>query len=761
MPVGQREAMLRILEQQKAAGLIATREQFDIELDKLVSALQGDGFNPNLRLKYPNESEATRVSSDMLNDNFASIYVALSGLFTQMNRTDVTVHRHRVVRKSDFDRVRAATNKLLEDVAIYRFLKDTAGAWTEVKYGSFWNRRNANNTIKAAEVDENTKVARLRVGGSLRLHQLTGSTPTRISVESLSAGECDNISKSFEPENALDNSYDTFWSHLVLGDAPIISDVDGQTVYGAAVRVTIEFPNAVPVSTINLVPFGSHPVQLIDLEYWTGQAWSDMTGWTEMPASLDWQSYGFEQVQTNKIRFVLTQRNYTANTYLVPRRLFTNSLLWEQVLNQQLLIGVNEEDLTGSQAAAAGVNPRFRALFSAMRTFSDRLQESGLDLSTDTENELMQTVDAATKVMTGVRESDSEIVLRAVTGQTAAPSMDQNDMVEITKVEYLMGLRQVAVEHRDYFPIGVWESPQYDTQGTVYEIGLDATERHVTKAGLQLTSIEYQIEVAPDRVVNVVPNGDTRIPQEVVKVDPNTLKGGLRFTSHATPNMVVRRNGEVVSNWTHSAGTKILQITTGFNRNDIYTAAYDVLAGQDVFDIDALFNSIPLVHPEQFSETDDNGLIQLSFYPYIAREIINNSTDWLRPDREVAKYNYRVNAGPVVIDGVTYSTIAERFYEPIRVVVDGVLARNITDYRDGYNPAFAEVPGQSLIYQYIHAGRKLYFNRPIKGATIEVSYRWMTQYVKLIATLRGHQPVYNPYTPELVDFRLKMKTSRL
>jgi hypothetical protein len=761
MPVGQREAILRVVEQMKSNGLIATREQFDMQMEKLISALQGDGFFPNLKFERANELEPTRITSDMLNDNFQAIFVALGGLFVQMNRADATVTKHRQVRKSDFDKVRAATNKLLEDVAIYQFLKFTTGEWTEAKYRTFWNRRNANNTIKAAEIDDDTKKVRLRIGTSLRLHQYRGDTPTKISVESLSAGETGNLSKSFEPENALDNKFSTFWAHLLLADNSVRSDVDGTEVEGAAVRVTVEFPNAAPVSTLNLVPFGSHPVEMIDLEWWDGEEWQDVTGWTAEAASLDWQSFGFEQVQTQKLRFVLSQQNYTKNTYLVPRRLFTNSLLWEQVLDQELLIGVEEEELTGVQAAAADVNPKFRALFSAMKKFTDRLEGSGLDLSTEPENELTETIDAATRVMTGVREEDADVVLKALTGETTAPELSPEDMVEITKVEYLLGLRQISVEHRDYFPIGIWESPKFENQGTVYEVGLDTTEEHVTKDSVPLTSIEYDVEVAPERKIAIVPNNLTRIPQELMKVDPNTQIGELRFDPLAfVPDFEVRKNGVVTTDWSY-LGSRRMQITADFNRNNIYTVAYDVAGNQDVFDVDGTYDSVALVRPEMFTETDDNGLLQLSFYPYVAWEIINNSEDWVQPDDEHAKFNYRVDAGDILVDGITYGATAERYYEPIRVLVNGVLARNITDYRGGFHPAFVEVPGQALVYQYIHVGRKLYFNRPISGATIEASYRWITQYVKLIATLRGHQAVFNPYTPELANFRLKMKTSRL
>jgi hypothetical protein len=145
----------------------------------------------------------------------------------------------------------------------------------------------------------------------------------------------------------------------------------------------------------------------------------------------------------------------------------------------------------------------------------------------------------------------------------------------------------------------------------------------------------------------------------------------------------------------------------------------------------------------------------------VAWEVINDSENWVQVDLDHARYVYRVDAGPTTIDGITYGATADRVYEPIRVLVDGILARNRTDYRSGEHSAFVEVPGQALVYQYIHVGRKLYFNRPITGATIEVNYRWLTQYVRLVATLRAHKPAFNPYTPELLNYTLKMKSSRL
>lgn len=758
IPDGQRDALVKIIEQQKADGLIETRDQFDAELNKLLKVLKGSrDFSLHIDLQRPDMDDAKPVSSSMLNSNFKSIYTALHGLFHQSNQADATATRHREVRNADFARLKAGVNKVLEDILVFTALRYGSGEWNEIRGSNFWDKRNANTSIKSAEVDERTKKLRLRIGRANRMQQLTGSRPTKVSVENMGMGQTDAMSKSVSPEHMLDAKTSTFWAHMVMADHKIQSTVDGTEMAGAVVRVTLEFPNIEPVSCMEFLPFGSHPLQIAQLQYWSGEEWVDMTGWTQPDASLDWEHIGFPEVQTNKIRFLLQQENFTRNTYLVPRRLFTAAILWEMALDQTLLYQISEDELTEHQEASVEANPRYRALLSGLSQFSSRLKKSGLTLDTPPNEEIMDTADAAAIVMSASREGDAEVLLRALTEESSAETLASEDTIEITKYEYLFGLYHVAVEHRDYFPLGLFESPKYDTHGVVYEVAVDATEAHVQKDGVDLTSIEHEIEVAPGRSYPILPYGQTR-EFERLDVDRGTRNGQLRFTPAGVPNIELRCNGVVTTDYTQTGRT--IHIDAGYNSNNIYTIDYDVAANQDILDVDATWNSAEVQRAETFKNTDDNGMIKLSYYPYVAWEIINNTADWAKTDPEHAEYTYRVDAGLVTIDGITYG-VGNLRYEPIRVLVDGIRARNITDYREGVHPAFVESPSQELIYQYLHAGRHIYFNRPVKNATISVTYRWMTQYVRLVSTLRGHRPVVNPYTPVLEDYKVRMKTSRL
>lgn len=110
--------------------------------------------------------------------------------------------------------------------------------------------------------------------------------------------------------------------------------------------------------------------------------------------------------------------------------------------------------------------------------------------------------------------------------------------------------------------------------------------------------------------------------------------------------------------------------------------------------------------------------------------------------------------------GVLVEFIAEAYYEPLYVTVDGIKAKNITDYRNRDHPAFALTSTSTLEYQYLQIGRDLFFNRPIKNAVIDINYRYLVAYLQLQAILRCTYPGRPVVTPQLDNYRLKIQTAR-
>ena len=120
--------------------------------------------------------------------------------------------------------------------------------------------------------------------------------------------------------------------------------------------------------------------------------------------------------------------------------------------------------------------------------------------------------------------------------------------------------------------------------------------------------------------------------------------------------------------------------------------------------------------------------------------------------------DYQLGIG-VTLDGTLY-TLDTNTYEPIEIFVNDQKAQNLTRYEDFENPAF--VPGESgRRLQYVQAGRNVYFSAPVTASTIEVDYRWMTQYLRVNAILRSNFPIRTEVTPKIAGATLKLKTTRL
>lgn len=111
-------------------------------------------------------------------------------------------------------------------------------------------------------------------------------------------------------------------------------------------------------------------------------------------------------------------------------------------------------------------------------------------------------------------------------------------------------------------------------------------------------------------------------------------------------------------------------------------------------------------------------------------------------------------------DGRLYG-LQRSTYTPIEVLVNGVRAKNFTNYTSREHTAFVEVTGQSKKYEYIHSGNRIYFSRPIGNARIEVYYAWLTEHVRVNGLLRCNVPANTVLTPTVGSLRVELVTSPL
>tara|TARA_R110002110_G_scaffold26833_3_gene98106 strand:- start:90 stop:2840 length:2751 start_codon:yes stop_codon:yes gene_type:complete len=100
-------------------------------------------------------------------------------------------------------------------------------------------------------------------------------------------------------------------------------------------------------------------------------------------------------------------------------------------------------------------------------------------------------------------------------------------------------------------------------------------------------------------------------------------------------------------------------------------------------------------------------------------------------------------------------------YEPLTVTIGGQPAKNITDYVELQHPAFSIANTADREYEFIHAGRRLYFNQQVNDIEIRVSYQWLTEHIKILGTLRCNKPINPDVTPKVNEIRVLMNTSIL
>jgi len=118
--------------------------------------------------------------------------------------------------------------------------------------------------------------------------------------------------------------------------------------------------------------------------------------------------------------------------------------------------------------------------------------------------------------------------------------------------------------------------------------------------------------------------------------------------------------------------------------------------------------------------------------------------------------NYSIGVGIKTEDQVF--ALSNNLYSPITVYVNDRLARNITDYYQFQHPAFSVSSQPGVDYEYIQAGKRIYFNQSTTE-NIKVDYNWVTDYVKVQGVLRSNVPISPELTPKVNEIRLLINNS--
>lgn len=636
---GQLEGIYQLMETLQQEGLIRN----DAELEQVVRGLRE---RVSGKPEFQPRIDPVRVRSRDINENFQQIFIDLYGLYNHISEMDNTVTSQQEVTGTLRQNVRKAIHRLSQDLRQFRFLRDNPD-YTEVKFVDFADTRNLTTDRLKAEVDPYSRTLRLPRVRQDRHNELRGIEETVNEVEVVTSGVKTATSRSFKPEFALDQNNNSFWAEVVLADEPVKTTyTDGygvtQTVDGLVVKSTIKFDRPQFVNNVQVLPFSPFPLQILDVRI-NGELWDGYTDWGE---SFDWFDFTGTRQIAEEVEVWFLQPNYTYANYQIPSWAYSNSFFWNQLVDDDLEDRYLAEAQIPLDERESLTQPGLGALIRARKDISDILENRDPDTANQAER-VSRIVDAVVEVL----DTRARPLLNFIKTSDPEDSRDTQDYVEIEKFEYVLGAFSIITSDVEYSTQGEYESPRFAILGNPVDIELEAEDRHVTPTGssFQVTSLEYNVSLGPDKLVPVVPKGASTVTQEYLEVDPASRAGSLRLE----PNGDVTLFANHVSQGAVTPTGNLVTVELGIYDPDIvYTVDYTPATGQDVVDVQAEFDSREQI--EYFTETDKNGVLQLAYYPHIVYDIVNDETTWSRPDTTEGIWSVTSTGSAVTYDGFSY-----------------------------------------------------------------------------------------------------------
>lgn len=789
---------------------VALRRLVHSPFDKLDSPTRRAALLNDLSLRYQNRSTTflpntivpgTEIEALVLNDIQNAIFVELHTLYEMIKTLDARLHAGLNVVDSQYETALMAANRLKADIKQFELLRDNPefshAAWFDFKFlGSSYEG--------SLPCESDAYSGRLRLGlrssynASIRAFEYN---PEPL-VELLTPGQMVTFADS-DVKEAIDPDPSTYWAVAVYNDHPIGNSVielsrkllaDGSLTKaetyeanGVVLSYSLSFPSAQKMNTIELIPFGRYPFKVVDIQYTDTDSGTfrsiPVFEITRASQNLDPIVFNFETVPAKKIKIIIEQPNFDyvhidqndQNTRLKNLLDIQYENSSDLIAGTELPIGTTE---TQGHPAKAGLYAAAQELTSLLQKFAHGLTEA--------------------EQYSTLMKSYSELIKRYGTKRIEERM--------IRKCVYILGLFDLKVSLDEYAPRGEWRSNKVQNAQHVSRISLITDEEHpdlYDEVGQRYcnTPIHWDIDVGQNKYIPILPlnhvdeDGESFIDSEFLLFSRGVLSVKTRFLANLDKPIIVRKNGlrirDVLAR-TIDDSTQIQITANSFNPGAVYTVAYYPMYDETMINVMDHLDSRNLGEPEVFTDTDEENGVTLSTYPYIEPEIINDRTNFNRPNIYDGIWFYTGNqdtvlATPVdsdtpvqaafldtqgsaaaynikLIDGRPWgrhTNVPNYKYEPISVTVNGQKAYNVTNYISGKHPEMMNQGATSKKFQYIHLGNRLVFNGSIRGGEIKIDYRWIVKYTRLIARMYCGRSYAYDITPKVRSAGLLYSTRAL
>jgi hypothetical protein len=683
LPDSQKIAIRSLIAAKTAAGELTSIRSRQDEASTIYNRIKSKLSKQLLDPRYAVRDQ--KISSVNHNMNMEEIYLDLNALYSAINNLYLLSSKQVINLNSEYLKSRAAIEKLINDVKVYS-LRKLHPEFNEVKLIDFNSAANNSRRQPIAEVNPNTRLLQLRPLQINRSH-LTSRTSrsTKIYTKTFSQGLKGELSTTFPPENIADQKTESFWATVILSDAPVSQVYEKNTKTGGTYQVSVDgpvvevyfrFSHIEKINTIKILPFSEFPVRVIDVAYRSSPASQVLNQVNDFEdvTTLDWIEINTSPFFASEIKITLVQENYKKTSYLLPKSVVVNTDIFQRILKYKAskILGQSIADSDFSLYLVNSISN----YESARQALEKLYKDSGVDLTIQPN---IAYYDDFIKLVDNVySELSSEEVTNVTTSLTSLPN---NPLVNITKYEYLIGLREVELNYQLYYPTSFYESEKYNPEATISEIQIEVDELHTEmktqwQDGYRKTSTEWQVDIGEGRKMPIHPiniiddvDGIPAVKDERLNFDISTNKAYSRLGGYYAVPYRLKKNSDLVPPVEYqcvriTGSIPKLEITlTGqyFDSNSIYTIDYAVDPSSYNIDILDKFNSQEISSPEVFTEMGSDNNITLSKYPFINYEIINSTGFFFKEsDKALWKYNPpqadifsgQLNIVPTIIDSV-------------------------------------------------------------------------------------------------------------
>ncbi len=344
IPQGEKRKVEQIL---KINGAPISSTVSETEFAKLIREISEDHTQQTKVVEQPD-----RLNSNLFNQFFTNFQIDLNVMFAESSLVDQALQNYDRL----YDGILADLSKEIkslkeridnlhlvaegEDGLIMKsfdFRNTTDMETDRASFGYMFVDRDG-TPIEDCLIQRSTDVSFLSLGKTRELDKVHDATGKPVAQITLIDYRGTPIAKTTYPiANAIDDSAVSYWGEVVLADDPIMVAMDNIAAGGALVKFSVTLPRPEIINEITLTPFTKYPLEIASITYEedteTYHTPKELIG--SLLENTQTMTLQFPNIIGKRLTFILRQKNYTKDTYLVRSGDINKASLWDKISKRE------------------------------------------------------------------------------------------------------------------------------------------------------------------------------------------------------------------------------------------------------------------------------------------------------------------------------------------------------------------------------------------------------------------------------------------